>query len=87
MGPATLAIPAWYWCSLGGLNRFFVQERRPVSMAMASPPDVDTTTFWLGAAATGALTFGVFRAVVYFNVQVRSPEFYREYSELYLIVL
>lgn len=40
-------------------------------MAMVPPPDDVTfdTTFWLGVASTGALAFGIFRAVVYFNVQ------------------
>lgn len=54
-------------------------------MAMASPSDIDTTSFVLGTVVTGALSFGVFRAVVYFNVQVRSPELYRDYSEFDVI--
>lgn len=64
-------------CRTGVLNRFVMQKRRPVSMAMVPPPDDVTfdTTFWLGVASTGALAFGIFRAVVYFNVQVRSSTF------------
>lgn len=69
---------------LGGLNCFVVQRRGraqgPLAMAMVPPTDIDTTSFVLGVLGTGAVSFGVFRAVVYFNVQVRSPELCRLYA-------
>lgn len=59
---------------VGRLKSVVVQRRRRAPRAMALPPptDVETTSFLLGSLVTGGLSFGVFRAIVYLRMQVRS---------------
>lgn len=68
---------------VGGLKSVVVQRRRraPRAMALPAPTEAETQSFLIAAAVTGALSFGVFRAIVYFRMQVRSLELYRDYSE------
>ena len=71
---------------IGRLKSVVVQRRRRAStraMALPTPTDADYSSFALAATVTGALTFVVFRAIVYFRMQVRSLEFSRDGSELY----
>ena len=71
---------------IGGLKSVVVQRRRraPRAMAMPQPTDVETTSFLIGSVVTGALSFAVFRAVIYFRMQVRSHEFHLDYSKCHV---
>uniref|UniRef100_A0A7I4F4B3 Methyltransferase type 11 domain-containing protein n=1 Tax=Physcomitrium patens TaxID=3218 RepID=A0A7I4F4B3_PHYPA len=42
----------------------------PLEPIILAPPEIDATTFVLGSLVTGALSFGVFRTVVYFRMQL-----------------
>jgi hypothetical protein len=73
---------------IGGLKSVVVQRRRraPRAMAMPQPTDVETTSFLIGSVVTGALSFAVFRAVIYFRMQVRSHEFHLDYSKSHVFL-
>ncbi|KAG0585375.1 hypothetical protein M758_2G006900 [Ceratodon purpureus] len=46
-----------------------IRRRAPRAMALPAPTEAETQSFLIAVAVTGALSFGVFRAIVYFRMQ------------------